>query len=100
MEVATPVTFHRYSGNRDGSIMGHRPTKKNILAGLARIETPVRRLWLGGQWAEYGGGVPMATKAAVNATLMILRDLRPDAFAALRAVVDGARATPASLHKP
>ena len=89
MEVATPLTFQRYTGNRDGSIMGHRPTRKNIHARLARIQTPVRRLWMGGQWAEYGGGVPMATKAAVNASLLILRDLRPGAFDRLKTVVDG-----------
>jgi phytoene dehydrogenase-like protein/predicted nucleotide-binding protein (sugar kinase/HSP70/actin superfamily) len=89
MEVATPVTFWRYTGNRGGTIMGHKPTRKNIHAYLARTETPVKRLLLGGQWAEYGGGVPMATKAAVNASLAILRDLRPAAFGDLKAVVDG-----------
>lgn len=89
MEAATPVTFQRYTGNRGGTIMGHRPTKKNIHAGLARIGTPVKRLLLGGQWAEYGGGVPMATKAAVNASLIILRDLRPTDFEKLKRVVDG-----------
>ena len=69
--------------------MGHKPTRKNIHANLARIQTPVKRLLLGGQWAEYGGGVPMATKAAVNASLTILRDLRPAEFEMLKAVVDG-----------
>lgn len=89
MEIATPVTFHRYTGNREGTIMGHKPTRKNIHSGVARVTTPVKRLLVGGQWAEYGGGVPMATKAAVNASLLILRDLRPEAFTALKQVVDG-----------
>ena len=100
MEIATPVTFHRYTGNRGGSIMGHKPTRKNIHAGLARLETPIHRLWLGGQWAEYGGGVPMATKAAVNASLMILKDLRPAAFTALKAVVDGTGGAPLTIGIP
>lgn len=89
MEIGSPVTFVRHTGNRGGSIMGHRPTRKNIRSGLARIQTPIRRLWLGGQWAEYGGGIPMATKAAVNASLLVLRDMRPDAYSSLLAVVDG-----------
>lgn len=100
MEVATPLTFQRYSGNRGGTIMGHRPTRKNIHAGLARMRTPIHRLWLGGQWAEYGGGVPMATKAAVNVSLMILKELRPDAFTALKTVVDGTGSTPLTIGIP
>jgi prolycopene isomerase len=88
MEAATPVTFWRYTGNREGSIMGHRPTRHNIRRGLARVDTPVKRLLVGGQWAEYGGGIPMATKAAVNASLLILRDLCPAEFKTLAAVVD------------
>ena len=89
MTVATPITFFRYTGNQGGGIMGLRPTSKNIRAGLAQIKTPIKRLLLGGQWAAYGGGVPIATKSAVNASLLILRDLRPDAFNTLKAVVDG-----------
>jgi phytoene dehydrogenase-like protein/predicted nucleotide-binding protein (sugar kinase/HSP70/actin superfamily) len=100
MEVATPVTFLRYTGNRGGTIMGHKPTRNNIHAGLARLTTPVKRLLVGGQWAEYGGGVPMATKAAVNASLMILRDLRPDAFTALKTVVDGTGIKPLTIGIP
>ena len=69
--------------------MGFRPTQKNIKARLAQIKTPIRNLFLGGQWAAYGGGVPIATQTAVNASLLILRDRRPDAFKALKAVVDG-----------
>lgn len=94
MEIGSPVTFLRHTGNRGGSIMGHRPTRKNIRSRLARIQTPIRRLWLGGQWAEYGGGIPMATKAAVNASLLVLRELRPDAYSSLKAVVDGLESPP------
>jgi prolycopene isomerase len=100
MEVATPVTFHRYTGNRDGSIMGHKPTRKNIHARLANLTTPVKRLLLGGQWAEYGGGVPMATKAAVNSSLMILQEMRPPAFTALKKGVDGTGFTPLTIGIP
>jgi prolycopene isomerase len=100
MEVATPVTFWRYTGNRGGTIMGHKPTRKNIHAGVARVGTPIKRLLLGGQWAEYGGGVPMATKAAVNASLMILDDLRPPACKSLKEVVDGTAKAPLTIGIP
>ncbi len=89
ISIATPVTFYRYTLNRGGGIMGLRPTQKNIRAGLAQIKTPIKHLLLGGHWAAYGGGVPIATQTAVNASLLILRDLRPDTFTHLKAVVDG-----------
>ena len=89
MDVATPVTFWRYTGNRDGSIMGATPSGRNIRRRIAHYQTPVRNLLLAGHWAEYGGGVPMAVKAAANSSLMVLREARPAAFAALRDVMDG-----------
>ena len=89
LETATPVTYWRYSGNRDGSLMGTRPTGKNIRARLARSRTPVKGLLLAGHWAEYGGGVPMAVKSAANATLIVLRGEKPDAYERLRDVMDG-----------
>ena len=89
ISIATPVTFYRYTRNLAGGIMGFRPTQKNIRARLAQIKTPVKHLFLGGQWATYGGGVPIATQTAVNASLLILRDMRPEAFKHLKAVVDG-----------
>lgn len=88
ISIATPITFYRYTRNLNGGIMGFRPTQKNIKARLAQLKTPIRNLLLGGQWATYGGGVPIATQTAVNASLLILRDRRTDAFNALKAVVD------------
>jgi len=92
MEVATPVTYWRHTGNRDGSIMGARPTRRNIRGSLrhriAHHRTPVRNLLLGGQWAEYGGGAPAAVKAGTNASLLVLKQTNPRAFADLREVMD------------
>lgn len=76
LEIATPVTFWRYTKNRNGSIMGASPTDKNIKNGLAHYYTPVKNLFLGGHWAEYGGGMPIAVKSASNVCLLILTDLK------------------------
>jgi len=95
METATPVTYWRYTGNTGGRMSGAKPTGRNIHAGVAHYRTPVKRLLLGGQNAEYGGGVPMAVKAGANASLIVMKDLRPAAFAQLKALLrgegDGAR---------
>lgn len=73
-EVATPITYHRYTKNRGGTMMGPRPGKKNMQSKVARYKTPFKNVFLGGHWAELGGGVPIATKAAYNASLLVLRD--------------------------
>jgi phytoene dehydrogenase-like protein len=72
-EVATPITYHRYTGNKNGSMMGTRPGKKNMQSKIAHYRTPVKNLIIGGQWAELGGGVPIAVKTAFNASLIILK---------------------------
>ncbi len=89
LEIGTPITLWRYSANRAGSIMGGRPTDRNIRARIAHYRTPLRRLLLAGHWAEYGGGVPMAVKAAANTSLLVLERERPEAFRALAGVMDG-----------
>lgn len=91
-EIATPVTHLRYTGNRDGSIVGTKPTARNIRAGVAHYLTPIRNLIFSGMWAELGGGVPIAVKAGMNAALLVMRQERPQAFAILADVLDGKRA--------
>ncbi len=88
-EVATPVTYGRYTGNKGGAIMGYRPTRSNMWARLASRTTPVRNVLVGGQWAEIGGGLPAAVRAGANAAAIVLRAELPDAFADLRDVMDG-----------
>lgn len=89
IEIATPVTYWRYTGNSCGSIMGAKPTARNIRAGVAHMRTPVPGLLIGGHCAEYGGGVPMAVKAGANASLIVLQQRNPAAYAALKAVLQG-----------
>jgi len=90
VEIATPVTYFRYSRNRAGSIMGASPTDRNIKNRIAHYLTPVPNLLLGGHWAEYGGGVPMAVKAAANTSLLILKKTDGSAFRELCDLMDGA----------
>lgn len=76
-------------GNRNGSIMGASPSDQNIRAGLAHYQTPVKNLLLGGMWAEYGGGVPVAVRAGINSALLVLQRERPVEAQALSAMLDG-----------
>ncbi len=89
MDVATPITYLRYTGNHNGTIMGFRPNSKNIRSRIAHYHTPVKNLFVGGQWAELGGGIPNAVKAGVNSALLIVKQEVPEAFKILCTVVDG-----------
>ena len=88
-DVATPVTHWRYTGNRNGTMMGAKPGRSNMQAKIAHYHTPVKNLLLGGHWAELGGGVPIAVKAGANASLLILQKEKPEAAKLLAAYMDG-----------
>lgn len=87
-EVATPVTHHRYTGNRNGTMMGAKPGRANMQNKIAHYQTPVKNLLLGGHWAELGGGIPIAVKAGTNAALLILKKENKAAFNSLAAYLD------------
>ncbi|MBS1783072.1 MAG: NAD(P)/FAD-dependent oxidoreductase [Bacteroidetes bacterium] len=88
-DVATPVTHWRYTGNKNGTMMGAKPGRKNMQGKVAHYKTPIQNLYLGGHWAELGGGVPIAVKAGANAVLLILKKEKPDTFKALSKYMDG-----------
>jgi hypothetical protein len=70
-------------------MMGARPGKENMQAKVAHYNTPVKHLTLGGHWAELGGGVPVAVKAASNAALIVLQRLDPARAQLLADYMDG-----------
>ena len=98
-DVATPVTHQRYTGNKDGTIMAARPTRKNIFRRVAQYLTPIENLILGGHWAEYGGGVPVAVRAGFNSALLILQRENPAVFHAVKGLMDGV-VEPEDIHSP
>ena len=87
-DVATPVTHHRYTGNKNGSMMGAKPGRENMQSKIAHYRTPIKNLLLSGHWAELGGGVPIAVKAGANAALLIFQDEQHKAFKVLADYMD------------
>jgi len=55
-ELATPLTFERYTGNREGAIYGWENTPRQTGSGRLTHETPIDGLLLTGQWTQEGGG--------------------------------------------
>jgi len=58
VDVATPMTFERYTGNWQGSFEGWLITTKSIRMRIPKKLRTVRNLHLIGQWVQPGGGVP------------------------------------------
>lgn len=88
MDIATPVTYYRYTGNREGIMMGARPGKNNYKAKIAHYRTPLKNVFLSGHWSNLGGGVPIAVSTAVNTTLMILKKENINEFVKLCRLLD------------
>jgi phytoene dehydrogenase-like protein len=89
IDVATPITYERYTGNKDGSIMGARPGKHNMQAKVAHHKTPIRSLFLSGHWSTLGGGVPIGVQAAVNSSALIIKDISTPKFKLFANYLDG-----------
>jgi phytoene dehydrogenase-like protein len=58
VDVATPWTFIRYTGNWHGSFEGWLPTTANMSKRMARTIPGIANLRLTGQWVSPGGGLP------------------------------------------
>jgi len=60
-DVATPLTFERYTGNWKGSFEGWLITPENsgvIMKPMAQSLPDLKNFYMCGQWVEPGGGLP------------------------------------------
>lgn len=88
-DISTPMTLLRYTGNKNGSMMGQKPGKKNMQSKVASYKTPYQNVYQSGHWADLGGGILIAMKSAVNTSLMILKKEKPKHFKILAKYMDG-----------
>ena len=80
LDIATPVTYYRYTGNRLGSMMGARPGKSNYKAKIAHHITPLKNVFLSGHWSTLGGGVPIAVSTALSSFLFAAKEDMPEEY--------------------
>ncbi|HZW82502.1 MAG TPA: NAD(P)/FAD-dependent oxidoreductase [Candidatus Deferrimicrobium sp.] len=59
-DVATPITFERYTGNWQGSMEGWLITPKTMTKRMPKTLPGLENLYMIGQWVKPGGGVPTA----------------------------------------
>jgi phytoene dehydrogenase-like protein len=60
VDVATPSTWQRYTGNRQGSYEGFLPTDKTMGKNLGFEVPGLANFHMHGQWVSIGGGLPPA----------------------------------------
>jgi len=60
VDVATPVTYERYTGNWRGSYMGWGHTTATTIKPMSRTLSGLGSFYMAGQWVFPGGGVPGA----------------------------------------
>ncbi|MFM8320937.1 MAG: phytoene desaturase family protein [Chloroflexota bacterium] len=73
-DVATPLSYERYTGNWLGSSCGWlltRETMFSMINGMRKTLPGLDGLYLAGQWVEPGGSVPLAAASGRNAVQFI-----------------------------
>jgi phytoene dehydrogenase-like protein len=76
-DVATPISYERYTGNWNGSSCGWLLTKKTMVSmilGMRKTLPGLDRFYMAGQWVEPGGSVPLCAVSGKNAVALICRD--------------------------
>jgi phytoene dehydrogenase-like protein len=58
IDIATPVTFERYTGNWKASFEGWLPTPTNLTTEMRKTLPGLEGLYMAGQWVSPGGGLP------------------------------------------
>lgn len=81
VDVATPLSYERYTGNWRGSSSGWLLTKETMLLNLLGVKKTLpglRNFYMAGHWVEPGGMVPVAAMSGRNVVQMICHsDGRP-----------------------
>jgi phytoene dehydrogenase-like protein len=81
VDVATPVTYHRYTNNWKGSFEGWLLTTENMMRairGFSKTLPGLDGLYMIGQWVTPGGGLPPAAQSGRDVMQIIChRDGRP-----------------------
>jgi phytoene dehydrogenase-like protein len=72
-DVATPMTWERYTGNWRGSYEGWLPTIQSLRMHMSKTLPGLDNFYMAGQWVEPGGGLPTAAMSGRNVTQIICK---------------------------
>jgi len=74
VDVATPLSYERYTGNWQGSSVGWLLTKETMMMmiqGMSKTLPGLDHFYMAGQWVEPGGSVPIVAMSGRNAIQLI-----------------------------
>lgn len=72
-DVATPLTFWRYTRSSKGAIMGWTPSPENMWRQPKRTLPGLANFYLAGQWAMSVGGIPPTIFSGRHVTQLICK---------------------------
>lgn len=70
-DVATPMTWVRYTGNWQGSYEGWMITTKTFMMRMSKTLPGLDNFYMAGQWVNPGGGMPTAAMSG-NHTIQLI----------------------------
>ncbi|MCX6249119.1 MAG: NAD(P)/FAD-dependent oxidoreductase [Bacteroidetes bacterium] len=73
IDVATPMTFTRYTGNWKGSYHGWLMTDKAMAVQLSQTLPGLTNFYMAGQWVTPGGGLPSGLITGRKAIKMVCK---------------------------
>ncbi|MCJ7449364.1 MAG: NAD(P)/FAD-dependent oxidoreductase [Bacteroidales bacterium] len=74
IDVATPITWERYTGNWKGSYQGWQLTEKTMPPFRMSKKLPgLESFYMAGQWVEPGGGLPPSALSGRNVIQLICK---------------------------
>jgi phytoene dehydrogenase-like protein len=77
-DVATPITFKRYTGNWQGSFEGWMITPKTAMLRMKKTLPGLDAFYMVGQWIQPGGGLPTGAITGRQVTqILCKRDKKP-----------------------
>ena len=72
-DVATPMTFERYTGNWKGSFQGWEESIKTLRMRMKKTLPGLKNFYMAGQWVEPGGSIPTSVMSGRNVTQIICK---------------------------
>jgi len=72
-DVATPLTFERYTGNWKASPLGWDCTTKTFFRRMRKTLPGLGQFFMTGQWVEPGGGIPTVAVSGRNVIQLVCR---------------------------
>ncbi len=72
-DVATPMTFERYTGNWQGTFLGWLISTRTLRMRMSKTLPALQNFYMAGQWVEPGGSVPTALMSGRHVTQVICK---------------------------